>query len=169
MATVCVSSTSRAWDRSRMRNSWHGALPRGRASHPGAVAARRRDRQDADGGRVETDGILAKRLAAEGDELKVGDLIDSLPSRLRPLGDRGHRPASTRQDHPCLRSGGLHGRLTQPIRGREARGVGSQKAGSDGDPVGGLKLSPLARRLAKEHGINRLGTRDGPRRTHHRR
>jgi pyruvate/2-oxoglutarate dehydrogenase complex dihydrolipoamide acyltransferase (E2) component len=106
---------------------------------------------------AEADGILAKRLAAEGDELKVGDLIGLLASpgathdaivaalQARDRGiagsNSGHTGASP--DRPAIES--------------------SAKAGSGvgvpGESGGAVKLSPLARRLAKEHGIDPASVR----------
>jgi len=107
----------------------------------------------------ETDGILAKRLAAEGDDLKVGDLIGLIAE---PAASAEAIAAALQARAKIVTASGAAPYTdASPNRpaGASARGAGSQEAGSDGEPVGGLKLSPLARRLAKEHGIDLASVR----------
>jgi len=86
----------------------------------------------------ETDGILAKRLAAEGDDLKVGDLIGLIAE---PAASAEAIAAALQARAKIVTASGAAPYTdASPNRpaGASARGAGSQEAGSDGEPVGGL-------------------------------
>ena len=107
---------------------------------------------------AEADGILAKQLAAEGDELKVGDLIGLIAEPAAraeaiaaALQSRATRVASSQTGYAAAAQD------RSSIATRTA--VETANAASEGEAAGGLKLSPLARRLAKEHGIDLASVR----------
>jgi pyruvate/2-oxoglutarate dehydrogenase complex dihydrolipoamide acyltransferase (E2) component len=136
--------------------SWRGASPEGASFAAGAVLCDVETDKTLTEVEAETDGVLAKRLAAEGDELKVGDLIGApLPRRLRPL--RRSRPPCKHAPKIVTASGAAAYSDASPNRpvGPSARGVDSQESRIVRRT--GRRIEALRRwrdGLAKEHGID---------------
>jgi pyruvate dehydrogenase E2 component (dihydrolipoamide acetyltransferase) len=110
-------------------------------------------------------GIL-QTVAAEGDTLAVGALI----AHIGPQGGDGDagapgttRAPSTRAEEPAAAAGAPVAAGERPVTGGPAAGGGSAAVAggppaSDGSPeVGRVKASPLARRIARERGIDLQG------------
>jgi pyruvate dehydrogenase E2 component (dihydrolipoamide acetyltransferase) len=95
------------------------------------------------------DGVL-QTVAAEGDTLPVGELIAHVggPAAAGSAGQAeaspASRPASVRADGEAAAAGGAH------AAGRSAQAPADARAGG----AGRVKASPLARRVAREHGVD---------------
>ena len=92
-------------------------------------------------------GTLAKQLAAEGDELKVGDLI-GLTAPADAASDDISRAVAAREQQATKSS---------PVEAATAvlpNGAPASPAASPAPSASLERISPLVRRLAKEHGID---------------
>lgn len=112
---------------------------------------------------VYDDGVLLKRLIEEGDSVPIGGLIAVLGSEGEDVAGvlskyEGSADAQRRE------SEGAKGEAAQPVAGDEAQQATEAPAaeaprGEDGR----VKSSPLARRMASEHGIDLASIRgSGP-------
>lgn len=99
---------------------------------------------------AESAGMLAKKLAEAGDELKVGDLI-ALTAPPDVSSDAIDRALEARQKPASLSV------TAAPVAVSASEASAPQASASGATPAGLERISPLVRRLAKEHGVD-LGT-----------
>jgi pyruvate dehydrogenase E2 component (dihydrolipoyllysine-residue acetyltransferase) len=104
---------------------------------------------------VEADasGVLLKILAGEGEEIEVG-------KRIAVIGEQGEEVAEVEEDE---QEEGSPGPARKDGRDREASAEEPEPAAAEAEPTrfdGRVKASPLARRIARERGID-LGALTG--------
>jgi pyruvate/2-oxoglutarate dehydrogenase complex dihydrolipoamide acyltransferase (E2) component len=98
---------------------------------------------------AEADGVLAKHLAAEGDELKVGDLIGLTAAVGASAAEIAHALAEREEPLAAAQSSVPAG--AQATESALAAAPSSRSGESTASA--GERLSPLVRRLAREHGV----------------
>ncbi len=104
---------------------------------------------------VYDDGVLLKRVAGEGDSIAIGGLIailgkagEDISSVLARYGEGAAAPAAAPAASPAPVA------EVAPASGDGAAAPVAIPAASGGAGNGRAKASPLARRMAKEHGLN---------------
>lgn len=106
---------------------------------------------------VYDDGVLLKKMIQEGDSVPIGALI-------AVLGKEGEDISSVLQRYQGGQDGSAAAEAEAPAEATGGEAEGSDRSASDspaeavaepsGDGDGRVKSSPLARRLAQEHGID---------------
>jgi pyruvate/2-oxoglutarate dehydrogenase complex dihydrolipoamide acyltransferase (E2) component len=93
---------------------------------------------------AEADGVLARRDAGEGEDMKVGDRVGYAAAP-------GTTPADVAAALAALAPPAVPPSSLEPLATASAEGTGSAEP-----PAGesGTRLSPLVRRLAAEHGVD---------------
>lgn len=119
---------------------------------------------------VYDDGVLLKKVVAEGDAVPIGALIavlgeegEDVSDVLASYGGQGKKEADAKEEKkeeaeveeaaPAPSGDGAPAKEAKPVEVEE----------SAGDEDGRIKASPLARRLAREHGVDLAGVQgSGP-------